>query len=209
VRSPAARCLLLALSSSAASSLLLGGRLHPIFRAEAGEKHQVLLLLQKNFIKRSTDLPKRSTDLENAVQTCVPPEMLGHRAFCRFSTSVIQRGGPPGCFLLLLLRIMQSDGSGRPCCEGYGRPRRVEQPPSFDDASAAAGWWRPCAASRRMVTACCGASLVVARRAARRDTGMAGKSPGTPQVPGAGGLNKCLTAFCTRLCLSAPYTFTF
>jgi hypothetical protein len=33
-----------------------------IFRAEAGEKHQVLLLLQKNFIKRSTDL-------QNAVQT--------------------------------------------------------------------------------------------------------------------------------------------
>jgi hypothetical protein len=55
------------------------------------KKHQVLLLLQKNFIKRSTDLPKRSTDLENAVQTCVPPEMLGRRAFCRFSTSVIHR----------------------------------------------------------------------------------------------------------------------
>jgi hypothetical protein len=66
VRSPAARCLLLALSSSAASSLLLGGRLHPIFRAEAGEKHQVLLLLQKNFINRRTDLPKRSTDLRVA-----------------------------------------------------------------------------------------------------------------------------------------------
>jgi hypothetical protein len=41
------------------------------------------------------------------VQTCVPPEMLGHRAFCRFSTSVIHRTtrdeeprGPPGSLLL-------------------------------------------------------------------------------------------------------------